>query len=248
MNTDVRLRSYIDRILRLKVEQDALAADIREVYAEAKADGFDKTVMGEVVAHLRRVDKRGAETVAERQTIFDSYLHAYYGAVQPPSHAHARARSDAPVTDLSEPIQVGCRLTNRPAAGMAGGVGDASSPPPPSDSPTVALSTGDPSGRLSVPSPDEVPTTDGVRASAETIGGQSGQESGPAAQDRNEPVSVDDPSAGDVAGERAASLSPADPSCQPSPSRATDIDLEIPTFLRRGHPDCRFTDTREGAR
>jgi uncharacterized protein (UPF0335 family) len=35
-----RLRSFIERIERLEEEKAALAADIREVYAEAKGTGF----------------------------------------------------------------------------------------------------------------------------------------------------------------------------------------------------------------
>ncbi|WP_247997015.1 GapR family DNA-binding domain-containing protein [Brucella tritici] len=39
-----RLKSFIDRVLRLKEEEDTIKADIREVYAEMKGEGFDKTV------------------------------------------------------------------------------------------------------------------------------------------------------------------------------------------------------------
>lgn len=87
-----RLRSFIDRVLRLKEEQDTLAADIREVYAEAKGEGFDKTALGQVVAHLRKVDKRGADAVNEAETIFDMYLSAYQGGNEQPSRTHAYAR------------------------------------------------------------------------------------------------------------------------------------------------------------
>ena len=36
-----QLAAYIDRILRMKEEADALAEDIRGIYAEAKAEGYD---------------------------------------------------------------------------------------------------------------------------------------------------------------------------------------------------------------
>jgi uncharacterized protein (UPF0335 family) len=80
MNGDGQLRAFIERILRLKEEQDTLAADIREVYAEAKGSGFDKTAMGQLVAHLRKVDKVGVAAVEEGQTVFDLYLSAYQRA------------------------------------------------------------------------------------------------------------------------------------------------------------------------
>ncbi|MEK9595687.1 MAG: GapR family DNA-binding domain-containing protein, partial [Rhodospirillaceae bacterium] len=40
-----QLRSYIERIERLEEEKAALAADVREVFAEAKGNGFDVKIM-----------------------------------------------------------------------------------------------------------------------------------------------------------------------------------------------------------
>jgi uncharacterized protein (UPF0335 family) len=71
------LRSFVDRVLRLKEEQDNISADIRDIYAEAKGVGFDKTALGQVVAHLRKVDKIGTSAVEEKQSVFDMYLDAY---------------------------------------------------------------------------------------------------------------------------------------------------------------------------
>ncbi|MEP6830765.1 MAG: GapR family DNA-binding domain-containing protein, partial [Rhizomicrobium sp.] len=39
------LKSFIDRIERLEEERNALTADIREVYSEAKGTGFDTKIM-----------------------------------------------------------------------------------------------------------------------------------------------------------------------------------------------------------
>jgi len=93
--SELRLKSFVDRVLRLKEEQDALSADIREVYAEAKGEGYDKTAMGELVAYLRKVEKKGADAVAEKQTHFDLYLDAYERAsgTVVATHAHAPDRS-----------------------------------------------------------------------------------------------------------------------------------------------------------
>lgn len=90
MNADKQLKAYIDRVLRLKEEQDALGQDIREVYAEAKAEGYDKTVMGKLVAHLRKVLKEGDGAVAEAENVFDTYLQAYQRAsgMAVATHAH----------------------------------------------------------------------------------------------------------------------------------------------------------------
>lgn len=80
MTADKQLKAYIDRVLRLKEEQDTLSDDIREVYAEAKGEGYDKTIMGKLVAHLRKVAKSGADAVDEAESIFDTYLSAYHRA------------------------------------------------------------------------------------------------------------------------------------------------------------------------
>ena len=50
-----RLRSFIERIERLEEEKAALTADIREVYAEAKGNGFDTKVMRQVI-RLRKME------------------------------------------------------------------------------------------------------------------------------------------------------------------------------------------------
>ncbi|MBK1625025.1 DUF2312 domain-containing protein [Afifella marina] len=67
-----QLRAFIERIERLEEEKKTLSEDIREVYAEAKSNGFDTKVMRQVV-RLRKQD------VAERQeqeAILDLYMHA----------------------------------------------------------------------------------------------------------------------------------------------------------------------------
>ena len=51
-----QLRSLIERIERLEEEKKALAGDIREVYAEAKANGFDTKIVRKVVT-LRKKDR-----------------------------------------------------------------------------------------------------------------------------------------------------------------------------------------------
>lgn len=83
-----RLKSFIDRVLRLKEEEDAIKADIREVYAEMKGEGFDKTVAGQLVAHLRKVEKKGRDEVDNANAIFDLYLNEYENGTGA-SHVHA---------------------------------------------------------------------------------------------------------------------------------------------------------------
>jgi len=84
------IRSYVDRILRLKEEEDGLKADIKDIYAEAKSNGLDKTALGDLVNHLRKQAK-DPEKASERSTMFGLYLDAYENA---PSHTHAPVRGD----------------------------------------------------------------------------------------------------------------------------------------------------------
>ena len=50
-----QLRLFIERIERLDEEKKAMADDIRDVYAEAKANGYDTKTMRKVVA-LRKLE------------------------------------------------------------------------------------------------------------------------------------------------------------------------------------------------
>ena len=67
-----QLKSFVERIERLEEEKKGIADDIRDVFAEAKGQGFDTKVMRQVI-RLRKKD------VAERQeeeALLDLYLHA----------------------------------------------------------------------------------------------------------------------------------------------------------------------------
>ncbi len=67
-----RLRSFIERIERLEEEKAALAGDIREVYAEAKATGFDVRTIRQVV-RLRKLDRDARH---EQDHLLDLYKQA----------------------------------------------------------------------------------------------------------------------------------------------------------------------------
>ena len=66
------LRSLIERIERLDEERKSTADDIRDVYAEAKAAGFDAKVMRQVV-RLRKLDSADRQ---EQEALLDIYRHA----------------------------------------------------------------------------------------------------------------------------------------------------------------------------
>ena len=66
------LRSFIERIERLEEEKRVIADDIKEVYAEAKGNGFDAKIMRKIVS-LRRQDR---DKRKEEETILELYLNA----------------------------------------------------------------------------------------------------------------------------------------------------------------------------
>ena len=66
------LRAFVERIERLEEEKQALADDIKEVYAEAKAEGFDVKAL-RVVIRLYRQDSADRN---EHEALVDLYRDA----------------------------------------------------------------------------------------------------------------------------------------------------------------------------
>ncbi len=67
-----QLKSFIERIEQLEEEKAALAADIREVYAEAKGTGFEPKTMRQIV-RLRKLD---SEDRQEQESLLEIYKSA----------------------------------------------------------------------------------------------------------------------------------------------------------------------------
>ena len=67
-----QLRAFVERIERLEEEKKTIADDIKEIYAEAKGNGFDVKVLRKVVA----IRKQDASERLEQEAILDLYLHA----------------------------------------------------------------------------------------------------------------------------------------------------------------------------
>lgn len=67
-----KLKSYIERIEKLEEEKAGFASDIRDVYAEAKSNGFDSKVMRTVV----KLRKMKMNERAEQEYMLDLYKRA----------------------------------------------------------------------------------------------------------------------------------------------------------------------------
>ena len=66
------LRQYIERIERLEEDKQAIMADIREVYAEAKGHGLNPKIMRQIIK-LRHLDR---QDLMELDAEMDSYRSA----------------------------------------------------------------------------------------------------------------------------------------------------------------------------
>lgn len=67
-----KLKQVVARIERLEEEKAGIASDIKDVYAEAKALGYDTKALRAVV-RLRKIDRRERE---EQEQVLDLYLQA----------------------------------------------------------------------------------------------------------------------------------------------------------------------------
>lgn len=67
-----QIRSIVERVERLEEEKKALSEDIKEVYAEAKANGFDTKILRQIV-RIRKMDTAERQ---EQEALLDLYMHA----------------------------------------------------------------------------------------------------------------------------------------------------------------------------
>ena len=70
-----KLKSLIERIERLEEDKAAVANDLKEVYAEAKGEGFDVKIVRKVV----RLRKQDAAKRQEEEALIDLYISAIGG-------------------------------------------------------------------------------------------------------------------------------------------------------------------------
>lgn len=64
-----RLKSFIERVERMEEEKKAIAEDVRDVYGEAKATGFDTKIMRKLIAKR----KMNLETRREQEELLELY-------------------------------------------------------------------------------------------------------------------------------------------------------------------------------
>jgi uncharacterized protein (UPF0335 family) len=67
-----QLRAFVERVEKLEEEKKAISDDIRDVYAESKANGFDVKALRTIV-RLRKMEPTERE---EQDAILETYMHA----------------------------------------------------------------------------------------------------------------------------------------------------------------------------
>lgn len=91
MGSNNQLSTIVERIEKLEEEKAAIAADIKDVYAEAKSTGFDPKILKQVIA-LRKKD--GAKR-REEQAVLAAYMEALGMLADTPLGRAAAAREFA---------------------------------------------------------------------------------------------------------------------------------------------------------
>ncbi|WP_443750868.1 DUF2312 domain-containing protein [Asticcacaulis solisilvae] len=70
-----RLKSFVERIERLEEDKAVVTNDLKEVYQEAKGEGFDVKILRKVV-RIRKTDKAA---LSEEEAMIDLYMSALEG-------------------------------------------------------------------------------------------------------------------------------------------------------------------------
>lgn len=83
-NAASALKAFIERVERLAEEKDNISADMREVYAEAKGNGWDPKIM-RIIVRKRKMDHNER---MEQEALVESYSVAL-GMASPPDEEDA---------------------------------------------------------------------------------------------------------------------------------------------------------------
>jgi uncharacterized protein (UPF0335 family) len=67
-----QLKAFVERVERLEEEKKTIADDIKDVYAEAKGNGFDVKALRQII----KLRKQDADERREQEAILETYLHA----------------------------------------------------------------------------------------------------------------------------------------------------------------------------
>lgn len=75
-----QIKAFIERIERLNEEKTAISSDIKDVYAEAKGNGFDTAILRQII----KIRKQDHNERMEHEALLELYLTALGMATAPP--------------------------------------------------------------------------------------------------------------------------------------------------------------------
>jgi uncharacterized protein (UPF0335 family) len=90
-----QLRAFVERIERMEEEKAAIAADIKEIYAEAKGNGFDTKILRKLVT----IRKQDANERMEQDSILELYMGALGMVAAPPEDDYEPVRQPATLSN-----------------------------------------------------------------------------------------------------------------------------------------------------
>ncbi|MGQ3299667.1 DUF2312 domain-containing protein [Reyranella sp.] len=224
-----RLKSFVERIERLREEKKAIGQDERDVFAEAKGVGYDAPT----IRWLLKERELDAADRAERDTLRDVYAHALGEAVhlvlvEGLSLRQAEAATGASKSSIHRALSVP-ELSREMVADDLG---------------TYQAETFqevEPQGRAGAPSEPSSPAAEAVNACPPSAagGGDVSIGQGEYSGTHSEPGVAKSPArAGGTCEDERSRHPPATPSVSSAEAMpAVDDDLTIPHFLRRVKPD-----------
>ncbi len=68
-----KLKQFVERIERLEEEKAGIAADVKDVYSEAKGEGFDTKIIRKVIS-LRKKDRQERQEEEELLELYKAAL------------------------------------------------------------------------------------------------------------------------------------------------------------------------------
>ncbi len=210
-------KSRMERILRLQEQIDEIKADIRDIYAEEKADGGDKTAMGAAISYIRKRAK-DKNAFDKREALAAVYINAFEASGTPvATHTHA------PDVNLSY-SQSGLSYAEEKGRGV-----DSQSQPVPADQHVAATAAQDDVGATASSTYSAHKPAGDLAADKGDKGRGSFPAGGPAHSNSTAVPSAQSDSAGEV------------PSSPASPTTHSDDDFEPSrlSFLRKSAADYR---------
>lgn len=234
-----RLRSFVQRVERIREEIDALNNDVAEIYKEAKGEGWDVKAMKFVIAERARAAKDKAK-FDEFNSIVELYRDALQGGIEYATRAHAHEESDP------APRPQGAAASARTAEATGDGVPHLASSPKnlnPASLSNRDVSAGEKASSMAGPQAEAMHAGTGSEMLAvrdgnlTPSGADTGSGMGTAAHDFKSALAA---STG-VESDGGGSVPRVEPSpvismtsTEPANSAGqTEDDLEIPAFLRR---------------